>query len=47
MGAFETGVTAATIMFKHLDKKRSLLVNDNIVLKSTLIVRESSTERKL
>ena len=44
--AFEMGVTAATTLFKHLDKKRSMLVNDNIVIKSTLVVRESSTERK-
>jgi LacI family transcriptional regulator len=40
--AFEMGKQAATILFKNLDKKRTLITNENIVLKSELIKREST-----
>jgi LacI family transcriptional regulator len=40
--AFEMGATACTILFQHLNKKRSLLENENIVIKSELIKRDST-----
>ncbi len=43
--AFEMGKQAAAILFKHLEKKRTLITNENIVIKSDLIKRES-TKRK-
>ena len=44
--AFEMGATAAATLFKHLDKKRAMIANENIVIKSNLMIRESSTSRK-
>ncbi len=44
--ASEMGAMAAATLFKHLDKKRSTITNENIVIKSTLMIRESSTVRK-
>lgn len=41
--AFEMGKQAAAILFKNLDKKRTLITNENIVLKSELIKRESTS----
>jgi LacI family transcriptional regulator len=43
--AFEMGKQAAAILFKNLDKKRTLIANENIVIKSELIKRDS-TKRK-
>jgi len=43
--AYDMASLAATTLFKHLDKKRSQLYNENIVLKSSLVVRESTTKR--
>ena len=43
--ASEMGATAAATLFKHLDKKRSTITNENITIKSTLMIRESSTVR--
>ncbi len=40
--AFEMGKQAASILFKNLDKKRTLISNENIVLKSELIKRNST-----
>jgi LacI family transcriptional regulator len=40
--AFEMGVQAATILFKNLEKKRSLIQNENIIIKSELIKRDST-----
>ncbi len=40
--AYEMGKQAAAILFKNLDKKRSLISNENIILKSELIVRDST-----
>jgi LacI family transcriptional regulator len=40
--AFEMGATATTILFQHLNKKRSLLENENIIIKSELIKRDST-----
>lgn len=40
--AFEMGAQAATVLFKNLDKKRSLLQNENIIMKSVLVKRDSS-----
>lgn len=40
--AFEMGKQAATILFKNLDKKRSLILNENIVIKSELTKRNST-----
>ena len=43
--AFDMGATAAETLLKHLEKKKMQLVNENIVIKSTLMVRDSSTNR--
>ena len=43
--AQEMGVMAAATLFKHLDKKKMPMLNENIIIKSNLIVRESSTTR--
>ncbi len=43
--AFEMGKHAATILFKNLDKKRTLITNENIVLKSELIKRDSTRSK--
>ena len=43
--AFEMGATAAETLFKHLDKKKIQLANENIVIKSTLMARESSIKK--
>ncbi len=43
--AFEMGKQAATILFKNLDKKRTLITNENIVLKSELIKRDSTRSK--
>jgi LacI family transcriptional regulator len=40
--AFEMGAQAATVLFKNLDKKRSLIQNENIIIKSELIKRDST-----
>jgi LacI family transcriptional regulator len=40
--AFEMGEQAATILFKYLDKKRTLIPNENITIKSELIKRNST-----
>jgi LacI family transcriptional regulator len=42
--AFDIGKQAATILFKHLDKKRFNIENENIVLKSTLHIRHSTVK---
>jgi LacI family transcriptional regulator len=42
--AYEIGKQAATILFKHLDKKRFAISNENIVLKSTLHIRHSTVK---
>jgi len=44
--AHEMGVMAAATLFKHLDKKKMPMLNENIIIKSNLIVRESTTSRK-
>ena len=43
--AFEMGATAAETLLRHLEKKKIELVNENIVIKSSLVARESSTKR--
>jgi LacI family transcriptional regulator len=43
--AFEMGKQAATILFKNLDKKRTLINNENIILKSELIKRDSTKSK--
>jgi LacI family transcriptional regulator len=40
--AFEMGKQAATILFKHLAKKKTNIPNENIVIKSELISRSST-----
>jgi len=40
--AFSVGSIAASALIKHLDKKRSTISNEHIVIKSQLIVREST-----
>jgi LacI family transcriptional regulator len=40
--AFEMGAQAAAVLFKNLDKKRTLIQNENIILKSELIKRDST-----
>jgi len=42
--AFQIGKEAATILFKALDEKRFQLKNENIVFKSTLLQRESTSK---
>lgn len=43
--AFEMGAQAATVLFKNLDKKRTLLQNENIIIKSELIKRDSTLNK--
>lgn len=40
--AFDMGAQAASILFKNLDKKRGFMENENIIIKSELIVRDST-----
>jgi len=40
--AYNIGKTAAEVMFKYLDKNKTYIPNENIVLQSTLNIRESS-----
>jgi LacI family transcriptional regulator len=40
--AYEIGKTAAEVMFKYLDKNKTYIPNENIVLHSTLFIRDSS-----
>lgn len=40
--AFEMGKRAAVVLFKAIEKKNSRLANENIVIESSLIVREST-----
>jgi len=40
--AFNMGEQAALILFKHLDKKRTSITNEHVILKSTLVVRDST-----
>ena len=40
--AFEIGQKAASILFKHLDRKRFAIPNENITLKSELHIRHST-----
>jgi LacI family transcriptional regulator len=40
--AFEMGSQAAAILFKYLDKKRTIITNENIVIKSELVKRSST-----
>lgn len=40
--AYNIGKTAAEVMFKYLDKNKTYIPNENIVLQSTLHIRESS-----
>lgn len=44
--AFEIGKTAAEVMFKYLDKNKTYIPNENIVLQSTLHIRDSSQNLK-
>ena len=43
--AFEMGEIAAKILFKYLAKRRSIITNENIVLKSELTVRNSTNNQ--
>jgi len=45
--AFEMGERAATILFKSIDKKHYKLKNENIIIPSKLIARESSAKGRL
>lgn len=40
--AFEMGAHAATVLFKCLEKKRPIIQNENIILKSELVIRDST-----
>ena len=40
--AFNIGKTAAEVMFKYLDKNKTYIPNENIILQSTLHIRASS-----
>ncbi len=42
--AYNIGKTAAEVMFKYLDKNKTYIPNENIILKSTLHIRESSQQ---
>ena len=44
--AFEMGKKAAAILLRHLEKKRSVIANENIVIKSELLVRGSTASLK-
>lgn len=43
--AFKMGEKAATILFKHLDKKKAALQNETIVIASELFIRQSSANK--
>lgn len=43
--AFEMGRQAAAYLFKNLDKRQILMSNENIVLKSELVIRQSSLQK--
>ena len=43
--AFEMGEIAAKILFKYLAKRRSIITNENIVLKSELTIRNSTNNK--
>ena len=40
--AFEMGKKAATILFKAIEKKNYRMPNENIIISSSLIIREST-----
>jgi LacI family transcriptional regulator len=40
--AFEIGKQAANILFQHLERKNISILNENIILKSVLVAREST-----
>lgn len=40
--AFEMGKQAAAILFKHLEKKKTTIPNENIIIKSELVSRDST-----
>jgi LacI family transcriptional regulator len=40
--AFQMGAEAATVLFKYLEKKRPVIQNENIIMKSELVAREST-----
>ena len=40
--AYQMGAQAATVLFKYLEKKRPVIQNENIILKSELIPRDST-----
>jgi LacI family transcriptional regulator len=42
--AFEMGATAATLLFKTLEKTNFVLTNENVVIPSTLQIRNSTGE---
>jgi LacI family transcriptional regulator len=44
--AYEMGEQAAKVLFKNLDKNRTIIPNENIVISSELIVRGSSLLKK-
>jgi LacI family transcriptional regulator len=43
--ALEIGASAATVLFKYLDKKRPVIQNENIILRSELIIRGSTVKK--
>jgi len=44
--AFEMGKQAATILFKYLGNKRAFIQNENIIIKSELVKRNSTAKMK-
>jgi LacI family transcriptional regulator len=44
--AYEMGKTAATILFKALEKKNFTLVNENLVIPSFLVIRNSTVKKR-
>ena len=44
--AFEMGKQAATILFKYLGNKRAFIPNENIIIKSELVKRNSTAKMK-
>lgn len=45
--AFEMGKTAAKLLLRQIDEKNSLISSETIVLKSELIIRDSSNKKQL
>jgi LacI family transcriptional regulator len=43
--AYEIGKQAASVLFKYLDKNKTYIPNENIVLKSSLFARESTAAK--